>query len=114
MLRFKMKNMTKSILFILGFAFFIYLVLDLGIDNIINNILKTGWYFIPIVGIWLFIYFFNTVAWNYIINDKRVSFSDLFSITISSYALNYMTPFFHLGGEPYKVIALKKYLGTNR
>lgn len=114
MLRVKMKNKTKSILFILGFAFFVYLIWDFGINNIIDNIQKTGWYFVLIIGIWLFIYFFNTVAWNYIINDKRISFSDLFSITISSYALNYMTPFFHLGGEPYKVIALKKHLGLNR
>ena len=57
---------------------------------------------------------FNAIAWNYIINDKRIPFLKVLSITISGYALNYMTPFFHLGGEPFKVIALKNYLGTNR
>ena len=109
-----MKNKTKSIFFIIGLAFFIYLIYDFGIDNILTNIQKTGWYFVPIVGVWLFIYLFNAVAWNYIINEERISFLKVLSITISGYALNYMTPFFHLGGEPYKVIALKNNLGTNR
>lgn len=109
-----MNNKYKSLFFLLGLAFFIYLIFDFGIDKILENIQKTGWYFVPIIGVWIFIYLFNAIAWNYIINDKKIPFSKVFSITISGYALNYMTPFFHLGGEPYKIMALKNYLGTNR
>ena len=109
-----MKNKIKYIFLVIGFVFFAYMIYSFGIDNIINDLGKIGWYFIPIIATWAFVYLFNAVAWRFIINEPKLPFPDLLSITISGYALNYMTPFFHLGGEPYRVFALKDYLGVTK
>jgi hypothetical protein len=109
-----MNNKIKIAFLIIGFVFFGWLITDFGVGKIIENLKTTGWYFLPIIGTWFFVYLFNAKAWSYIINKPDMSFRSLLSVTISGYALNYMTPFFHLGGEPYRVIALKEELGLNK
>ena len=106
-----MNKNIKYIFLVLGLLIFIYLIYDFGPGNILDNLKKTGWYFFPIIGVWVFIYLFNAVAWSYIINNEKLSFAKILSVTITGYAINYMTPFFHLGGEPYRVMALKPDLG---
>lgn len=109
-----MNGKIKIAILFIGFAFFAWLITDFGIGNIISNLRITGWYFIPIIGTWLAVYLLNAVAWSYIINKPGMRFGNILSVTISGYALNYMTPFFHLGGEPYRVLALKDELGLNK
>jgi hypothetical protein len=109
-----MNNKIKYIFLLAGLIFFVYLIADFGVDKIVLNLQKTSWYFLLIVGTWIPVYLFNAIAWNFIINRKDISFARVLSVTISGYALNYMTPFFHLGGEPFKVLALKKDIGLNR
>ena len=90
----------------------IYLVYKLGFQTITDNIAKTGWWFAFVLGIWLIIYIFNALAWFFIIGDekKEVGFRKILKFTISGFAINYITPFVSLGGEPYKVLELNKYL----
>lgn len=109
-----MNNKIKIVILVIGFLFFTWLITDFGIGNIITNLKLTGWYFIPIIGTWLVVYLLNAVAWSNIINEPGMSFGNILSVTISGYALNYMTPFFHLGGEPYRVLALKDDLGLDK
>jgi hypothetical protein len=90
------------------------MIYSFGVDNILQNLVKVGWYFVPIVGIWIFVYICNAVAWRFIINEPEIPFTNILSITISGYSLNYMTPFFHLGGEPYRIIVLKDLLGITK
>lgn len=110
-----MNKYTKTIFFIIGLAVFSYLINDFGFDNIITNVKKTGWWFVPVVGIWGVVYYMNAWAW-YIIIDakkKKVPFIDVLNITISGFAINYITPFVNLGGEPYRILMLKKPIGTH-
>ena len=111
-----MNRKTKTIFFIFGLAVLIYLLYQFGFDNIIINIKKTGWWFFPIIGIYLVVYFLNTIAWQLIMNagSNKIPFRDLFSITLSGFAINYITPVVNLGGEPYKIIALKDQLGLHK
>jgi uncharacterized membrane protein YbhN (UPF0104 family) len=106
-----MNKKLKYLFLVLGLCFFAYLVSDYGIDKIVMNIRKTGWYFACIVGTWLFVYLLNALAFRRMINVESISFKRILAVTIGGYALNYMTPFFHLGGEPYRVLALKKDIG---
>lgn len=90
----------------------------LGFGVIYENIRKTGWWFVPIFGIWIFIYLFNAWSLNIIITDgspesKKVGIWRLLKLTISAYAINYMTPL-GIGGEPYKVLKIKDDLGTHK
>lgn len=82
-----------------------------------NHVLHAGYWIIPIIGMWLFLYCLNAVTWQIIIKgsgDCPISFLKLFKITISGFALNYATPVGLLGGEPYKILETSPYLGTER
>ena len=80
---------------------------------------QTGWWFIPIIGMWLIVYTINTLSLYIILRDgsietKRISFFRLFKLTVSGFAINYITPFGLMGGEPYKIIELQPELGIQK
>jgi len=110
-----MNRSLKTILFVIGIAIFAFLVFNFGIGNILLNIQKTGWWVLPIIGIWGIVYLMNAWAWYFIIDgkNKKITFPKIFSITLSGFAINYITPVINLGGEPYRILALKDSLGLN-
>lgn len=110
-----MSKMFKTIFFAIGIALFSLLILDFGINNIIANVERTGWWFVLIIGIWLAVYLLNALSWYLIIDAKNneISFANVFSISLGGFAINYITPFVNLGGEPYRIIALKDHLGLS-
>lgn len=104
--------------FLIGVLVLAFMVYKLGIQTIYENLRNTGWWFIPIFGIWIIVYFFNAWSLNIIITDgtpesKKVKIRQLMKLTISAYAINYMTPL-SIGGEPYKALKLKDDLGTHK
>jgi len=111
-----MSRKSKIILLLVGIGIFTYLVLDFGLDNVLINLKKTGWYFIPVIGVWGFVYLFNAFAWRLIIgkSEQKIPFSKIISITISGFAINYLTPSVAIGGEPYRIAELKNVLGTSK
>lgn len=110
-----MNKKLKTIFFVIGIAVFTFLIFNFGIGNIIRNIQKTGWWFLPIIGIWGIVYLMNAWAWYFIIDGKNkdISFAETFSITLSGFAINYITPVVNLGGEPYRILALKESIGLH-
>lgn len=95
------------------------MVYALGIEVIWDNIKKTGWWFLPVLGSWLVIYLFNAIAFKAIIQEPAIPASNLpfrsvLKLTISGYAINYITPFVALGGEPYRIMELKPFLGIQK
>jgi uncharacterized protein (TIRG00374 family) len=110
-----MSKKLRAIFFIAGLAIFIFLIQEFGISNILVNIRRTGWWILPIIGTWFFVYLLNAFAWSIVLKPHRhiISFKEIFSIIISGFAINYITPVVNLGGEPYKILALKKKLGTH-
>jgi uncharacterized protein (TIRG00374 family) len=109
-----MNKKIRTVFFVFGLLIFVVLTIEFGFENILINIQKTGWWLIPIVGIWLFVYLLNSLAWQVVLkpHKENISFTDIFSISLSGFAINYITPVINLGGEPYKVLALKEKLGT--
>lgn len=110
-----MSNKLRNIFFIIGFAVFGYFIYSFGIRNILDNLYQTGWWFFPIFAVWGVVYLLNTAAWYFILKDEdSISFFDLLPLTISGFAINYITPFINLGGEPYRILSLKDKLGSRR
>jgi len=111
-----MNNKIKTLFFIIGLGVFVFLINEFGLDNILANLRKTGWWFVPVVGIWGVVYVINAFAWYFIIDAKttKLNFSSILQITISGFAINYVTPFVNLGGEPYRILVLKEKLGLNK
>lgn len=112
-MKIKKKKFIRATFLLAGISVLFYMMDSFGFENILSNLSKTGWYFMPILGVWLIIYLFNSSAWYFILGDKRpnVKFSTVLGINVSGNAINYMTPMASMGGEPYKILVMKKYVG---
>ena len=109
----------NTLFFVLGLLTLLYMVYKIGLQVIWDNIVQTGFWFLPVIGIWLIIYILNALAFREIIFERKLPHSKLpflsiLKLTISGYAINYITPFIALGGEPYRVMSLQKKLDTNK
>lgn len=112
-------KLYKALFLLIGIATLGYMIHVIGAEVIWLNIRKTGYWFFPIIGIWLVVYILNAMAFKAIIHEPRIKgsnipFLSVLRITISGYAINYITPFVALGGEPYRIMELKKFVGTNK
>lgn len=95
------------------------LIWKTGWDQIIANIAGMGYWFLPVIGSWLIIYLLNAWAFHVIIHEKgipatKLPFGEVLQLTITGYAINYITPFIGLGGEPYRIMELKPRLGISK
>ena len=109
----------KAIFLLIGIFSLGYMIYGIGLDEIWLNMQKTGVWFIPVIGSWLVIYILNAFAFNAIIQEPELPQSNLpfwsvLRLTITGYAINYITPFVALGGEPYRIMELKPKLGINK
>lgn len=111
----QMEKKVKIFLLFVGFTILAFLVNEYGLSNVITNIGKTGWWFLAIIGTWLIVYFLNSIAFYIILNarNKRIPFKEVLSVSLSGFAINYITPGINLGGEPYKIWALKNKIGLH-
>lgn len=67
-------------------------------------------------GVWLVIYVLHTLTYKLILKEesKKIDFPHLFKITMTGFALNNVTPAGLVGGEPYRIMELKKYCSTEK
>ena len=108
-----MKKFRFIFLFV-GLAIFAILVYEFGVEVIIDNIVQTGWGILLFVAMYFVVYLLNAFAW-WIILDKdtaSLSFPHVFSVIVTGFAINYITPIVSLGGEPYKMYELAKKIPT--
>lgn len=109
------KQGINNLFFLLGIVMVIIMIFTFDVDfrDLWAMILKAGYWMIPILAVWILIYFVNALAWREIIKhninpDEHVSLWRIYRLTISGYALNNATPMGGLGGEPYRIIELTK------
>lgn len=115
----KKAKIAQNLFFLLGALALGFMIYKTGIDNILDDIRRTGWWFILIIGLWVPVYLLNTYSFYIILQDgseetKNIGFLRLFKLVISGFAINYITPFGLMGGEPYKIIELQSTLGIQR
>ena len=77
---------------------------------------KTLLLFVGLLGLWLIIYIIHTMCYYVILgrDGDNIPFFSLLKICTSGFALNSVTPAGLVGGEPYRIMALKKYCSTER
>lgn len=92
------------------------MVYKIGIDTIIKGLIEIRLWLFVIVLLWFIVYLLNALAWKMIIRnekgEKKPSFAFLLRTTITGCAINYITPFAEIGGEPYKIMLLKDYMSS--
>ena len=109
------KQRLNNLFFFLGIAAVVVMLLtfDVSFVELWEHLCHAGYWLIPIVGVWFFVYGLNALAWQAIIKGNLggkspVGFWRIYRLTITGYALNYATPVGGLGGEPYRIMELSK------
>lgn len=114
-----MKPLYRNIFMLFGVAAIIVMLCTFedGYEQIKDNILRAGLYLPAVIGVWIFVYACNALAFQIIVNsgkhDKHLDFRHAYKLTISGFAFSYTTPF-GFGGGPYRVMELAGHIGTPR
>jgi hypothetical protein len=115
-----MSRRVQLLFFVVGLALLALLVHHVGAHTLLADLRRAGWTFPPIVLLWAVVYAMNTAAWLLLVHGdadaerRRVPFGRAYVICVSSFALNYATPFVALGGEALRVSASTPWLGGHR
>lgn len=77
---------------------------------------KTLLFFAGLLGLWMVIYIVHVICYFVILgkDGKKIPVLSMFKICFSGFALNSVTPAGLVGGEPYRIMALKKYCSTEK
>jgi len=107
--------MLKKLLFALCLVILGWMVWMADPRLLWQNLLQWNWVLLGCVVVWAFGYILNTMSFRNIIlcsgNTELhnvIGWTDTFKLTIGGYALNYVTPFGLLGGEPWRIYHLRK------
>ena len=114
-----MKSKTRNIFFAFGLVAVIVMLFTFKVSftQLWADICHAGYWLFAIFGLWIFLYMMNAWTWRIIIRgsgDCPIPFWKILKLTITGFALNYATPAGLMGGEPYKIMELKPYIGTQR
>ncbi|MGH7583479.1 MAG: lysylphosphatidylglycerol synthase transmembrane domain-containing protein [Gemmatimonadales bacterium] len=102
--------------FALGALVFAILIIHSGPVQLWHAVRGSLWVVGPIVALWAVVYAANARAWQLLMPDRspELTFWRAYRITVSSFAINYATPVFSMGGEPVKVAAATPLVGRHR
>lgn len=114
-----MSKKTRTIFFLIGLLAIVIMIFtfDLSWEDCKYYFKQSGYYLPMACLLWAVIYFVNTLSWKVILralNSAHIPFLKLYKFTISGFALNYVTPGGLNGGEPYRILELRKYLGVEK
>ena len=100
----------------LGLLLFGLLIHRLGLATLIENLRRSGWVLLPVLGLWFGAYCCNAFSWRLLMSGQpgRPGFGTILRTTISGFALNYATPILSVGGEALKLAAATRWLGNPR
>ena len=122
-----MKKKHQNAFFIFGIAVLIVMASQLDFAEAWRSIKHAGYWSAAVVVLWALLYVFNTTSWWIIIRSGQekdklqadnsrmpFTFTWLYKVTVSGFALNYATPGGLMGGEPYRIMMLSPKIGTER
>jgi uncharacterized protein (TIRG00374 family) len=102
--------------FVAGLALAAAIILQTGLGTLASELARAWWVVLPLVVLWGGVYACNTAAWRGLLRTEPAYPGPvrIFAITVTSFALNYLTPVVSLGGEAYRVAAVQPWLGRRR
>lgn len=115
----KMKKKYRILFFLIGIAGFVFLILstDPGKEDWQKLITpKLPLILLAMLLLWTVIYLVHCCAYRLVIGpeSKKIKLLELLRICVSGFALNDVTPLGMAGGEPYRIMELRRYFGTEK
>lgn len=81
--------------------------------RLVADVQEAGWTVPAIVAVYGVVYLLNTIAWRLtMIEPPRLSYARAWMINVAAFAMNYLTPFASIGGEPFKIVAASQWMGA--
>ena len=81
--------------------------------QLLIDVREAGWAVPGIVAVYGGVYVLNTIAWKLtMIEPPRLPFGRAWAVNVAAFAINYLTPFASIGGEPFKIVAASQWMGT--
>ena len=114
-----MKKHYKAVFFLLGMAGIAWLAVKANPDKLHWRELLTPKLPLLVAGLlvlWAVIYAIHTKAFRLVLGDagSDISRITLYRLCVTGFALNNVTPAGLVGGEPYRILELKKYMATDK
>lgn len=101
--------------FALGCVSLAFIIIQSEPRKLVEDIRAAGWAVPAIVAVYGGVYVLNAIAWRMtMMEPPRISLPRTYIITVSAFAMNYLTPFVSIGGEPFKIVAASQWLGPRR
>lgn len=115
-----MSKKAQNFFLLFGLAVLGVMVSQLDFQEAWHGMCHAGYWFVAVVVLWAFLYIFNASAWYIIIRSdgspetRNLSFSYIYRLTVSGFALNYATPGGLMGGEPYRIMSISPFIGKEK
>ena len=104
---------TQILFFTLGVVALAILIARSDPAQLLADVKQAGWAVPAVVSVYGFVYILNTIAWRLtMIEEPRLTYQKAYSINVAAFAINYLTPFASIGGEPYKIVAASQWMGV--
>ena len=111
-----MRRILRTLLPGLGILLLGFLIGELGLKTILDNLAQMKWSFLMILGLAFSWHVTNSIAWYFAFlpDAFRPRLRNLFMAKLACESVNHLTPLANLGGEPLKAYLLKNQSPTSR
>ena len=114
-----MQKWLSKILFLIGIIAVVVMLLTFKVSfaELWSYIQRAGYWLVAAILLWGVLYGLNALALRIIIRGSGpcpIGFCRLWQIVVSGFALNTTVPVGGIGGEPYRIMELSKYIGVER
>ena len=115
-----MKSTYRNLFFAVGClaVLIMMLTMDVTMEDVKSALLQASYRFPLLVLLWMGIYMMNAYAWFIILNSgfavRKIKYWLVYKFTITSFALNAVTPMGLMGGEPYRIMETMPYVGVEK
>jgi uncharacterized protein (TIRG00374 family) len=107
---------VRALLFLAGAIAFLVMVLQAGPRTIAASVVAAGWTLAAVIALYGVVQLCYAAAWQTVMGAEPVypPFLRTFAVTVSTLALNFITPFLQAGGEPFRIASAAAWLGRRR
>lgn len=120
-----LRRLIKPLLLVIFLSLLVWMVVKSGPAQLWATLCSMPGTIALCVLVWGVGYLLNAVAFRQVVlallpsdastaRERVLTFWHMLRITVTGYAINYITPFGLLGGEPYRVLVLKSTMGGER